>query len=1613
VPGALFFFVYAANKWFFFILLAGWATAWFFVFKKFRQKLLFIISLLLVLAFTFGSIQLPAVQNFLVKKVTAVLSDNLKTKVSIKHVNFSLFNKMLIEGVLVEDRKKDTLLYAGTAKVNITDWFFVKDKATLQYLGLKNAVVNLKRTDSVWNYQFLADYFSSPKNPNAKPKKTIDIDFKSAELENIRFNQIDKWVGHDMTVAFNKLSIDADMIDFNKKNISINTINLDKPIFYLSDYTGNKPDSPQKTKQVTVPTQYKWNNEGWAIVIKNIALKNGSFQSEKETERLPYTDKFDGQHLLFAAINGHIKNVQFVKDSLFADVDLSTKEKCGFEIKKLGAKLKFTPDVMEFSNMNLVTGKSRLGNYYAMSYDNFNSDMSDFLHSVKLDGKFENSKLHSDDIAFFAPELKTWNRVLEIKGNAKGTIDNLVAKKMLIKSGNTTVDGDITLRGLPDIKTTFIDFKSNNLSTNYTDLVTLVPALKNITQPKLSKLGNINFKGNFTGFINDFVTYGNISTGLGNLIADVNMKLPDNKAATYSGKITSAGFKLGEFVGSNTLGNIALDGNVTGTGFTLKDLKANFKGNIHQLYFSGYNYTNITADGNFNNQIFTGHGNVNDPNLKIENFNGSVSLAGKEPVYNFDAFLRKANFKNLHFANEQFELTGRFNLNFTGNNIDNFLGTAKVNNATLLNNGTQLSFDSLYLNSFVKDNKKYLSVQSNELEANVTGNFKILELPNAFKVFLSRYYPAYIKKPSNRVSNQDFSFFIKTKNVDEYVQLLDKGLKGFNDATFSGSLNLAQNELNVTASVPLFEYDKKIFNDVNLQSKGNLDTLDTKVITGDIVLNDSLHFPGTNLSIKSSNDISAIALQTSASKTLSEASLNASVKTLSDGVNIHFSPSSFIVNDKKWQLEKDGELTIRKSYIDASEVKFIQGNQEIVFSTEPAQDGTDHTDVVAKLKKVNIDDFTPFFLTTPRLEGVLTGTITLKDPFGRQIIDYDAAAEDFRLDDKTIGNINLKGDVNITAGIIRANAEGDSKLNKFKVNGIINYKDTANNMLNIDFLADRFDISLLNNYLGSIFSNIQGDAVSNLKITGGAKNQTYTGSVTVTDGSLKVNYTQCKYKFNNETIIFNPNEIDFGTLQLKDTLNNPGTVSGKLYYNNLFQNMVFDNISFETGKMLLLNTTKKDNSLFYGKVIGNAAMVFNGDITDMKMKIKGEPSKLDSSHIYLQTGSSKEGSNIDYIDFIQFGTEMEDVKSKQGTNFAIDMDLTANPACKIDVILDEATGDIIKGQGNGKLNIKVSTNEDLSIRGRYDLTRGDYTFNFQTFLKKPFTLNKGTITWNGNPYLANLDIEAEYLAKNIDLGNISSSKSFKQRGDLKIIAGIAGVLNKPDIKFSFVLPDQNPLRGDYYAENKLEGFRKEPSEMNKQVASLLLLNTFVSGENVLTGSTPFNLAANTIGGVISGWLTGIFNKGLEKATNGVVSTYLDINSNFDLQSAAALLQANVRAGLQILLNNRLIILLGGNIDINNSYAFLANKSLISPDITLEYMLTKDGRWRAIAFNRSSIVAADLTGIQRNKSGVKISYRKDFDMLSKKERTLRREERKKEKKDEKLARTSKKEITKPG
>ncbi len=572
------------------------------------------LALLLLVVLLWIALQTTAFQNWIVTKVTEKLSKDLHAKVSIKHVNFQLFNKMMLEGTLVLDKKNDTLLFAKTAKVNITDWFFLKDNITLKYVALDDAIIHLNRKDSVWNYQFLVDYFSSPKKKRDTSKNVIQLDLKKVEFTRVKIFQKDEWSGQNMYVSFDRLAFTTDVFDMKKKIIKLNDITLDHPLYAEYNYKGVRPKIITSIINPTIKNSgLQWNKEDWLVVVNNIKIKDGGFTIDRDNGKIATYNIFDENHIIASSVNGYLKNVRFEKDTITANGNLTAKDRSGFEIKKLITTYKFTPQQMEFKDLDLITNRSHIKNYFVMGFKDFNKDMSNFVKAVELKARFTGSDISSDDISFFAPALKNWKRNFFIQGDVTGTIDNLTGKKLKIRSGNHNYfDGDFYIRGLPFANETYLNVKSNDLRTDYAELSSIIPSFRGIDKPNLKALGNIRFKGNFAGFFTDFVTNGTLTTNLGTVVTNLHMQFPDNTGPVYSGKVITNNFKLGRFISDNNIGNISFNGNINGKGFSSKNIDISLDANIRQFQLSDYNYQNILAKGNFHTKVFKGIISIND-----------------------------------------------------------------------------------------------------------------------------------------------------------------------------------------------------------------------------------------------------------------------------------------------------------------------------------------------------------------------------------------------------------------------------------------------------------------------------------------------------------------------------------------------------------------------------------------------------------------------------------------------------------------------------------------------------------------------------------------------------------------------------------------------------------------------------------------------------------------------------------------------------------------------------------------------------------------------------------------------------------------------------------------
>jgi hypothetical protein len=995
--------------------------------------------------------------------------------------------------------------------------------------------------------------------------------------------------------------------------------------------------------------------------------------------------------------------------------------------------------------------------------------------------------------------------------------------------------------------------------------------------------------------------------------------------------------------------------------------------------------------------------------------NGLIDFNSKVPVFNFLADVKKANLKKLNLINEDIAFRGKFNLNFTGGNIDDFLGYAHITDASITRNGSPLPFDSLIVSSEYSNNVKTLKARSNEFEGSLTGNFAIRDLPNAFTLLLNKYYPAYIKPPKRLPENESFSFDITTQYVDEYIKLIDNSLSGFNNSHIFGSLNTTNNELVLNAEVPQFKYKSYSFDDVKLSAKGTADSLSLSGAVANIYINDSLNIPLTTFHINARNDSSQVTINTGTNQAINQASLNAQVLTYNNGVKIEFNPSTFVVNGKTWAIDETGELEFRSNTPASGQLVLRESNQEIRVRTKLSETG-DWNDLVIELKKVNLGDFAPLIMPKNRLEGLISGNLLAEDPLNNlHITSNEILTEGLRLDNDSIGNVktNLVYDGKTKQLKATGGTQNPENNLAFDVSIFFDPEKQKDNLIALN--ANNFEIKILERFLGNLFSDMQGYITGPIDIRGAFDNLQITGKGRLKDAGLKVNFTQCFYKIQDTELELKSNEIDLDGLVLTDPVSgNPIYLTGGIQHSG-FKNMFYD-LTVATRKpnttgsednqpILLLNTNFNDNKQFYGRVRGTGSFSLSGPQSEMFMKIDAIASAVDSSTVTIPSAQNRESGIADFLIERKYGREMIDTSFNSGaSNIIYDVDVTSTPMVQVRVILDELTGDEIKGRGAGTLNIHSGSNEPMTMRGKFDIEEGDYLFTFQSFFKKPFKLRKGAdnyISWTGDPNTAQINFEAIYTAENVSFAPLVSAFNLdqdisRQREDVNVVVKLTGELFEPKFKFELDFGTNSIVTNDFSVASNIQQMEKNENEINRQVTYLIVFNSFAPPENSQTsaglGSAINELTYSTISSI-----SGIFFNEINRKLNSELAKILktdNVSINFSgsvynrnlleqSSSGFGINQSNFNVNVPIsLFKDRFVVTLGSTLDVPLQSTIQQNVQFL-PDVTAEWLINQSGTIRASFFYRQNLdyLTSSSTGAARTKrSGASIAYRKEFDTV---------------------------------
>ncbi|MCC6281545.1 MAG: hypothetical protein IT262_13150, partial [Saprospiraceae bacterium] len=629
------------------------------IWRRIENTVFGLVLLLIVLYFV---LQMPAVQNWLIQKVTGYLSDELKTTVQVQHIDIAFFDNLVLEGFYVQDLNGDTLIYAGRLSAGLDPNFFsiFSNKLEFNEISLKNAQIKIRRAAGSYdsNLQFLLDYFSSPKDPN-KPSKpfAVKIKAKNIFLENVLFSQDDKVKGRLMSYNVPQASIRVNKIDLVAKLIDIQSVNLKGLAFDFEDYPSQPlPERPVTTEKKSVPKDSA--AAPLRFSIGQFSLTEGRFEMDRfhispAKETAP--EVMDYNHL-------NVQNIAFQADSIHFDSRLvfdgvlkhfAAREQCGFEITHGQAGRVVVNDTLTaLYQVHMETPGSSLGDTIMLHYNTYR-DYRKFNSSVDLDIRLaKGSKIRLGDLISFSGPLArnrffatNMNEIAEFSGQIYGKVGKkLKGDDLVVQLGDKTyMEGDFRGDGLTgDIDESIIEFRFDRLQSDLRTIGKIIPGFS--PPAAFYTLGNIGFSGDYQIFFGfSHILHGKILTDIGVGDVDLNLDMKNGRErATYSGYLNMRDFDLATWTNNPDFGRTTFNIRIAdgSSGLTLPTIKARLEGTVDTFSFKGYSYRNVVMNGTFREFIFDGKLGVKDPNIDFT-FDGTVNLKDSIPQFSFETDIRR------------------------------------------------------------------------------------------------------------------------------------------------------------------------------------------------------------------------------------------------------------------------------------------------------------------------------------------------------------------------------------------------------------------------------------------------------------------------------------------------------------------------------------------------------------------------------------------------------------------------------------------------------------------------------------------------------------------------------------------------------------------------------------------------------------------------------------------------------------------------------------------------------------------------------------------------------------------------------------------------------------
>ncbi len=1411
----------------------------------------------------------------------------------------------------------------------------------------------------------------------------LRIDFNlNIQIENLRLNDLH---GNNL-ISAKKGSLSFPSFNTGKANVEIRNIILDEADVILRRYESDTALNLQFFIEFVRPKEKK--KTSTIIDLQKVQLKNSRFQFRNDASAGNDVEgAWNYSNMIINDINLKLDQLLIIGDSLNFHIDqLSARERSGFHVDDLSGHLIVCRKGIHCLGATILTGnKSELELDFRFDYTDF-SDFQDFINKVSFNTELHRGRLNMADLMYFVPSFKGMNNTVNIAATVKGPISDFKIRNLDLSYGQgTEIKGNIDLKGLPVINETFIDFNIDNLKSNIIDVASFsLPKDKKIPVPNiLKKIKWVETRGHFLGLYNNFFADATFATAIGNASCELMLNMQSNPIS-YDGKLQTNALALGDLLNFQDIGNISMKGGIVGKGVTIEDFDFQLKSTISNITFRNNTVKDIQISGDFLSKQFDGQISCNDEDFSLD-FNGLIDFNQEEPNYNFEATVRSINLSNFQLfrPDSNVIVSAYINMDITGKDIDHFRGYLIMDSIVYSENDIPYFFPGFSLNIDQDEYpRKNIHLSSDLLNVDISGRFTYVQAFAAVQKNLYSQLPNLIPLPklldSTQVAfDQQFDLSLKiTKSIpllDHFIPdiRIDKGL------IVELSMDQSKKVSHISVEVPQLDIKKKQrLNNllvVNQQSPQmfNLgitcDSYFTK-LTDTIpdlqkfdfqaaLDNNVIDFLATAIG-NESNKINDMLIEGSVTF-LDMKKLEMEI-VLSNG-SIVWNAETFLFDSSNYVYFSRDSIYIRNFGLHSQEGKSI--------AIQSRSMGENGNGIYFAFDKINLGLFNVFLNRYQiSLEGVTTG----KGGLIRNAYGY-ALGSDFEIDDfqfnsvsmgffqgRTVWN-NIEKKLFMRASVFETKDNLDNSLLVIKGNF-----DPKNKYIDLTGQIDSLNIKILEPYLKSFASKVEGFGTGEITFKGKISDPKLEGSVVLKQGILGIDFLKTDYFIEKGTVNFVDTGFIFNNISFQDEYNGRGTVEGVVTHRRLKDFGV--DLKINASNLSVLNTTLKDNNLFYGRAFATGSASISGKVSDL-LSINADVTTNPLTDITLSLDWSTTATESNFITFVSFESKKEKdsilIEERKSSAMVVNLKITATPDATVRVLLDPTIGGTIIGKGNGTIELILDQYNDFSMYGRYTISSGEFNLAWGGVLTRTFKLeNGGVISWNGDPTQGIMSVRAIQATK-VSISNLFENEEETMRRrpiSVNNILSLNGRLLNPDFSFTFTLPDADEItKAQVYG--MIDTTNRE--EMIRQMVNVLLLGMFED-----PNSTGGNAINSGLGYSFSELVSSQINKLVSSITQDI-----DVRVVYRPGESAAENEYSVDVGGSFL-NDKLIISTSfgvyGQQDANAQDRFLG-------DVIAEYKLVPDGSLRVKAFNVTNPqdVLSSTYGSTYSQ-GMGLSYLKDFD-----------------------------------